>query len=141
MNHPDRNIIPEPDFTKDTFEDMVLHKDDEPVVRDEANEPGPDAFKPMEEWTGHGVNDGNCWFPVHFNYGGQHYTADVQKKMTPFAEYNVSGITPAVDHLPDPFVVAQHFKDAKYDFPVNEDYYPESFGATIVKAIEEGANL
>jgi hypothetical protein len=134
-NHPGND---EPAFSNDKITDMVIHKDDDLLF----DEPGGTVEKPdMEEWTGDGVNRGNCWFPIHFVYNGENHTADVQKKLGTVAEYHVSGVDPSIDHLPDPYVVAEHFTKEKYDFPVNETYYPLEFGNTIVQAIEEGANL
>ena len=132
-NHPGD----EPEFTNDKVADMVLHKDDEPVLNDEA---GAEAENPVQEWTGEGVNKGDCWFPIHFSYAGKNYTADVQKKPGVSAEYHVTAITPSIDQLPDPYVIAEHFTKEKYDFPVNETYYPFAFGETVLMAIEEGEN-
>jgi hypothetical protein len=81
----------------------------------------------------------SCWFPIHFAYNGIDHTADVQKRMHRCEEYHVSGVTPAIDHLPQPFIVAEHFSNEKYDFPVNEDYYPLAFGDAVVAAIREGS--
>jgi hypothetical protein len=77
----------------------------------------------------------SSWFPIHFVYLGKDYTADVQKVESVLAEYHISGITPAIDHIPDPFVIAEHFSKEKFDFPVNEMYYPASFGHNVLKAI------
>jgi hypothetical protein len=137
----------EPDFTNDQLTDMVLHKDDEPVVRNGEiiNEPedveeqavvadDADVF-PLDG------DSSSCWFPIHFSYNGVDHTADVQKKKAPLAEeYHVSDVTPAIDHLPEPFIVAEHFSNGKYDFPVNEDYYPLVFGDKVVAAIQQGNN-
>jgi hypothetical protein len=127
----------EPAFTNDKVADLILHKDDEPVLQNDA----PEEKQAIEEWTGDGVNDGKCWFPIHFSYEGRNYTADVQKITGETAEYMVSGVTPSVDHLPDPYVIAEHISKEKYDFPVNETYYPLAFGNTVLKAIEDGGNL
>ena len=101
------------EFTNDQLTDLVLHKDDEPII----------------------PNDGACWFPIHFSYEGIDYTADVLRTQTPLAEYHVSGVTPAMEYLPDPFVIAEHFSKEKFDFPVNETYYPLAFGNTLLRAI------
>jgi hypothetical protein len=136
----------EPDFTNDQLTEMVLHKDDEPVIQNGEiiNEPDDVEEKAVTEDTGIFSQDGDssaCWFPVHFSYNGVDYTADVKKEKAPVAEeYHVSGITPAIDHLPDPFIVAEHFSTKKYDFPVNETYYPLAFGDTVVMAIRDGNN-
>lgn len=126
----------EPDFPHDKVADVVLHKDDDPEV------PAPAAEnEPVEEWTGDGVNDGNCWFPIHFSHAGVNYTADVQTRIGDVKEYHVSGVTPAIDYLPDPYVIAEHISREKYDYPVNEAYYPEVLGQAMVRAIEDGSNM
>lgn len=130
----------DPAFSNDKLTDLVIHKDDDALYSEEEKESG-EGEKPVEEWTGDGVNDGNCWIPIHFTYNGKDYTADVQHKLNIYKEYHVSGITPAVDRLPDPFVIAEHFTREKFDFPVNEEYYPKAFGDAVLKAIEDGANL
>lgn len=133
-NQPGGN---EPEFPNDKITDVILHKDDEPTYGDDKD----GSEKPVEEWTGDGVNDGNCWFPIHFDYEGKHYTADVQQKQNIYKEYHVSGVTPVIDHLPIPFVIAEHFTKEKYDYPVNEEYYPVSLGEALLKAIEEGSEM
>lgn len=137
LHHPGGD---EPDFANDPLADMVLHKDDEHLapLSGEA-EHLPDG-QPVEEWTGDGVNNGDCWFPIHFSYQDTNYTADVQQKTGMVKEYHVSGVSPAIDHLPDPYVVAEHISRTKYDFPVNESWYPIELGNTIVLAIEDGSN-
>ena len=136
----------EPDFTNDQLTDVVLHKDDEPVIQNGEiiNEPDDVEEKAVSvEDADVFPLDGDssaCWFPIHFSYNGIDHTADVQKKKTQFAEeYHVSGVTPTIDHLPDPFIIAEHFSDEKFDFPVNEEYYPLVFGDTVVSAIKDGS--
>jgi hypothetical protein len=88
----------EPDFTNDQLTDVVLHKDDEPVVRDGEiiNEPEDVEEKALvaddaEVFPLNG-NSSACWFPIHFAYNGIDHTADVQRKKTPVGEeYHISG--------------------------------------------------
>ena len=128
--------VPETGFENDRLTDIVLHKDDTPVIQNGEiiNEPEDVEEKaiPVEE---NNPMSNICWFPIHFTYEGKEYTADVQKAETTHAEYHVSAVTPDVDHLPDPFVVAEHFSKEKFDFPVNETYYPAAFGLAVLKAI------
>lgn len=133
----------EPAFTNDQVADMVLHKDDDTMLQNETHADEPQdrpAYLPTEEWTGDGFNNGDCWFPIHFTYDGINYTADVQQKIGTVKEFYVCGMTPSIIHLPDPYVVAEHFSKEKYDFPVNEMFYPASFGHAVIAAIEEGSN-
>ncbi len=109
-NHPPKN-----ELTNDPLTDLFLHKDDETIIPD----------------------DGACWFPIHFSYQGIDYTADVLRTQTPLAEYHVTGVTPVMEYLPDPFVIAEHFSKEKFDFPVNETYYPLAFGNTVIRAISQ----
>jgi hypothetical protein len=147
MTNTDNFPREEPDFTNDQLTDVVLHKDDEPVIRNGEiiNEPEDVEEKAAiaEDTDVFPLNGDNssCWFPIHFLYEGINHTADVQKKDAPVArEYHVSGVMPAIDHLPQPFIVAEHFSNEKYDFPVNEEYYPLGLGDMIVAAIREGTN-
>lgn len=137
----------EPDFTNDRLTDMVLHKDDETVIQNGEiiNEPEDVEEKALvaddaEIFPLNG-DSSSCWFPIHFSYNGVDHTADVQRKKAELAdEYHVSGVTPAIDHLPVPFIIAEHFSNEKIDFPVNEDYYPLALGDALVAAIQEGSN-
>jgi len=125
-------------FENDRLTDMVLHKDDTPVIKNGEiiNEPEdveekaiPGDQQPVD------AAGKDCWFPIHFTYEGRDYTADVQKAETMNAEYHVSAVTPVIEHLPEPFVVAEHFSKEKFDFPVNETYYPAAFGLAVLRAI------
>ena len=127
----------ETDFENDRLTELVLHKEDTPVIQNGEiiNEPEDVEEKAIEAIP---VNDGSnrsCWFPIHFNFDGKDYTADVKKAETLLAEYHVSAVHPAIAHLPDPFIVAEHFSKEKFDFPVNETYYPAAFGLAVLKAI------
>lgn len=108
-------------FSNDRLTDAVLHQEHDAAAG--------------EEKTQDNVPPGACSFPIHFGFRGVDYTADVQKHGEALAEYHVTGVHPSIDHLPDPYIVAEHISKEKYDFPVNEDYYPESLGAIIVSAI------
>lgn len=133
----------EPAFSNDPVADMVLHKDDDALLYGEAPGKETDVLPPnlpTEEWTGDGVNNGDCWFPIHFTYAGTNYTADVQQRTGVTKEFHVYGMTPAIDHLPEPYVVAEHISKEKYDFPINETHYPMAFGRAVVAAIEEGGD-
>lgn len=44
-------------------------------------------------------------FSIHFSYLANDYTAQVHKTATAVPEYRVTMVNPAVDHLPEPFVV------------------------------------
>lgn len=137
----------EPDFTNDQLTDIMLHKDDEPVIQngEVINEPEDVEEKAAvaDDADVFPLNgdSSSCWFPIHFSYNGVDYTADVQKKKAELGdEYHVSGVTPAIDHLPEPFIIAEHFSSEKYDFPVNEEYYPLPLGDALVAAIQDGCN-
>ncbi len=81
-----------------------------------------------------------CLFPIHFSYEDKNYFADVQKKKSDLTEYHVTSVSPAIAHLPDPFIIAIHFSKVKFDFPVNETYYPLNFGLTLLRSIRDGCN-
>lgn len=139
----------ETDFVNDQFTDIVLHKDDEPVVQNGEiiNEPDDVEERSVAVQDAamfpqkNSDSSSSCWFPIHFTYKGVDHTADVQRVKAPLSEeYHVSGIIPSIDHLPDPFIVAEHFSKEKFDFPVNEEYYPVAFGDRIVSAIRDGSN-
>ena len=76
-------------------------------------------------------------FPIRFVYNGLAYTAEVYQKETTVMEYHVVGVQPAIDYLPDPFVVASNLRRDLFDFPVNETFYPASLGKIMVGAIEK----
>jgi CRISPR/Cas system-associated exonuclease Cas4 (RecB family) len=134
MTNTNRPPEQDPEFTNDKLTDLVLHKDDEPIVENGEiiNEP-----EDVEEQSADAAKK-PCWFPIHFSYKDIHYTADVEKRLTPFAEYRVTAINPSISHLPDPYVVAEHFTKEKFDYPVNEEFYPHELGEIIIKAIGEG---
>lgn len=135
----DSSQAPDSWFGNERLTDMVLHRDDEPVIENGEiiNEPEDveENTIPGEQMLTRGGENNPCLFPIHFEYEGENYTADVYKAETLHAEYYVSAVTPVVDHLPEPFVVAEHFSKEKFDFPVNETYYPSSFGLAVLKAI------
>jgi hypothetical protein len=134
------------DFTNDQLTDLVLHKDDASIME---NEEAVNRPEDMDENT---LSDENadvfnqkgdssaCWFPIHFSYQGIDYSGDVKRMQATVTEYHVIDITPAIDHLPEPFVIAEDNDTEKFDFPVNEIYYPQTLGTAIVKAINDGSN-
>ena len=89
-------------------------------------------------FTNDSVND--CWFPIHFSYAGTDYTADVLKKQGDITEYQVTAVSPIIENLPDPFILASTFSKNAYDFPVNETYYPPQLGLSIKQAIGNGCD-
>src|SRR5882757_3306881 len=107
----DSNQAPETGFENDRLTDIVLHKDDTPVIQngEVINEPEDveERAIPGEEVPVSGGDNKACRFPIHFIYEGKNYTADVQKAETTHAEYHVTAVTPGIDHLPDPFIVAE----------------------------------
>jgi hypothetical protein len=135
-------ITEQPDFANDQFTDLLLHKEDEPVVKNDEITNKPDDVEEKvldnEQLPFNGQDKKNCWFPIHFTYEGKDYTADVEKTQPPLEEYHVTAVMPAIDHLPEPYIIAVHFSKEKFDFPVNETYYPLALGTVIVKAITEG---
>lgn len=126
-------------FTNDQLTDLILHKEDTPVIQNGEiiNEP-EDVQESAVETE---VDENEChFFPIHFNFGGIDYTADVQKAKNLFEEYHITGVQPAIDHLPEPYIIARHFADEKFDFPVNETYYPQLLGYAVIKAIHDGSS-
>lgn len=122
------------DFPNDSLTDWVLHKEDQPVIRNGEiiNEPEDVAEKSL--------GDKDCWFPIHFNYSGIDHTADVLKREGEITEYHVTAVLPVIDHLPDPYIVASTFSKDAFDFPVNETFYPRELGLIIKQAIGNGCN-
>ncbi len=82
----------------------------------------------------------DCWFPIHFSYAKVDYTADVLKKEGDMTEFHVTAVSPVIEHLPDPYILASTFSRDAFDFPVNEAFYPRDLGLTILKAIGDGCN-
>ncbi|MES2328846.1 MAG: hypothetical protein V4539_04535 [Bacteroidota bacterium] len=133
-------------FTNDQLTEMVLHKDDEPIIQngeiiDEPDDVDDNAIVAADADVFPLAGDSStCWFPIHFSYNGTDHTGDVQRIQTQLAEeFHVSSVIPAIDHLPEPFIVAELFSGEKVDYPVNESYYPTELGNTIRKAIRQGA--
>jgi hypothetical protein len=75
-------------------------------------------------------------FSIRFVFNGIIYHAQVLQKETTVMEYHVREVRPLLAYLPDPFIVASNLRRDLFDFPVNETYYPVSFGKAIVAAIE-----
>ncbi|MBV9988628.1 MAG: hypothetical protein JO301_13190 [Chitinophagaceae bacterium] len=75
-------------------------------------------------------------FSIRFVFNGIIYHAQVLQKETTVMEYHVTAVHPVLAYLPDPFIVASNLRRDLFDFPVNETYYPVSFGKAIVAAIE-----
>ena len=142
-NKQDTLLEPELNFPNDQLPEWVLHKDDTSILKNgeiihETGDVGEKTIITPQSPTNAAPKMEPCFFPIHFNYGNTDYTADVKKADTIVAEYHVTGVSPDVDHLPDPFIVTLHFSGGKYDFPVNEKYYPQVFGLAVVKAIHKG---
>jgi hypothetical protein len=131
-----------PVFENDRLTDLVLHKDEVPDIRNGeiVNEPDDVEEKaiPVGEHRGKERSGNDCWFPIHFIFDNQAYTADVKKRKADVEEYHVYDVTPSIAHLPEPFIIAEHISRAKFDFPTNETYYPFALGTSIVKAITNG---
>jgi hypothetical protein len=126
-------------FANDPLTDLVLHKDDVPDTRNSeiVNEP-EDVEENSVPASGKEDSGKDCWFPIHFIFDNQVYTADVKKRKADVEEYHVYDVTPSIAHLPEPFIIAEHISRVKFDFPTNETYYPLALGTAIVKAITNG---
>ncbi len=119
----------QPDFQNDMVTDWVLRGSDPSLkTEEEMINAKPDAEKK------------DCWFPIHFTFRGVDYTADVLKMERTVIEYHVTAVLPIIDYLPDPFIVALTLSKKAFDFPVNEDHYPQQLGLLIVAAIGNGCD-
>ncbi len=118
----------------DPVMEWTIHKEESPItandeVTDEPENVEEDAIDTVNE------NEKSSYFPIEFYYRGESHVASVQKIEGILPEYLVTNIQPVVEHLPYPFVVAVHFSKEKFDFPINETFYPREFGIAVIKAI------
>jgi len=128
-------INPEINFTNDQLAEWVLHKDDPPALHEEetAAKPGDAGEETIDDLC---VKENGIRFPIHFVYKGSGYSADVRKTWTTTPEYDITAVIPSIPYLPECFVVTVPTKE-KFDFPVNETYYPQAFGLAVIDAVKK----
>lgn len=134
MDNNRQSINPEINFTNDQLAEWVLHKDDPRELNDDEIANDQDIAVEGAVDVGQIINNG-IRFPIHFVYNGSGYSADVRKAWTTTPEYDITAVTPSIPYLPECFVVTTPARE-KFDFPVNETYYPEAFGLAVIDAVK-----